>query len=117
MINDHMKTNLNFSQTNLTSLEGLAKYIDPSQLTIDLEGSLAYDHSIWIEMRCVSVILYLWSVFMFGLNSVSSADLEEKWKANMLGHFAQTQCLKKVIACNYVQGQKVRGLSSEIVVL
>ena len=56
MINDHMKTNLNFSQTNLTSLEGLAKYIDPSQLTVDLEGSLAYDHSIWIEMRCVSVI-------------------------------------------------------------
>ena len=78
MIHDHMKTNLNFSQTNLTSLEGLAKYIDPSQLTVDLEGSLAYDHSIWIEMRCVSVILYLWSVFMFGLNSVSSADLEEK---------------------------------------
>ena len=50
-------TNPDPSQTNLTSLEGLAKYIDPSQLTADLEGSLAYDHTIWIEMRCVSAIL------------------------------------------------------------
>ena len=52
-----MITNPDHSQTNLTSLEGLAKYIDPSQLTADLEGSLAYDHTIWIEMRCVSAIL------------------------------------------------------------
>ena len=50
-------SNPDHSQTNLTSLEGLAKYIDPSQLTADLEGSLAYDHTIWIEMRCVSAIL------------------------------------------------------------
>ena len=42
-------------QTNLTSLEGLHKYIDPSQLTTDLEGSLVYDHGIWIELRCVSI--------------------------------------------------------------
>ena len=42
-------------QTNLTSLEGLNKYIDPSQLTTDLEGSLVYDHGIWIELRCVSI--------------------------------------------------------------
>ena len=41
-------------QTNLTSLEGLGKFIDPSQLTPDLEGSLSYDHAIWIELRCVS---------------------------------------------------------------
>ena len=41
-------------QTNLTSLDGLHKYIDPSQLTTDLEGSLTYDHGIWIELRCVS---------------------------------------------------------------
>ena len=52
-----MTTNPDHSQTNLTSLEGLAKYIDPSQLTADLEGSLAYDHTIWIEMRCVSAVL------------------------------------------------------------
>ena len=43
-------------QTNLTSLEGLNKYIDPSQLTTDLEGSLVYDHGIWIELRCVSIL-------------------------------------------------------------
>ena len=53
------KTNPNSFQTNLTSLEGLAKYIDPSQLTADLEGTLAYDHTIWIEMRCVSTSKYL----------------------------------------------------------
>ena len=47
---------LHTPQTNLTSLEGLAKYIDPCQLTADLEGSLTYDHGIWIEMRCVSSI-------------------------------------------------------------
>ena len=41
-------------QTNLTSLEGLHKYIDPGQLTPDLEGSLTYDHGMWIELRCVS---------------------------------------------------------------
>lgn len=42
-------------QTNLTSLEGLSKFIDPSQLTPDLEGGLSYDHGIWIELRCVSI--------------------------------------------------------------
>ena len=57
-----IKTNPNSFQTNLTSLEGLAKYIDPSQLTSDLEGTLAYDHSIWIEMRCVSAIKFLESI-------------------------------------------------------
>ena len=41
-------------QTNLTSLEGLSKFIDPSQLTPDLEGGLSYEHGIWIELRCVS---------------------------------------------------------------
>ena len=42
-------------QTNLTSLEALGKFIDPSQLTADLDGSLHYDHAVWIEMRCVSI--------------------------------------------------------------
>lgn len=30
------------------------KVIDPSQLTTDLDGTLQYDHAIWIELRCVS---------------------------------------------------------------
>ena len=46
-------------QTNLTSLEGLSKFIDPSQLTPDLEGGLSYDHGIWIELRCVSTAFIL----------------------------------------------------------
>ena len=116
-----MKTNLNFSQTNLTSLEGLAKYIDPSQLTVDLEGSLAYDHSIWIEMRCVSVILYLWLwLFMICVHVWSKFSVQCRPRRKVKSKHVRTfcpKCLKKVIACNYVQGQKVRGLSSEIVVL
>ena len=43
-----------FFQTNPISLESLMKTVDPSQLTPDLEGSLQYDHSTWIELRCVS---------------------------------------------------------------
>lgn len=46
-------------ETNLTSLEALSKFIDPSQLTSDLDGSLSYDHGIWIEMRC-ALEDYLW---------------------------------------------------------
>ncbi|XP_066961005.1 kalirin isoform X3 [Macrobrachium rosenbergii] len=38
-------------ETNLISLENLAKTIDPSQLTNDFDGSLAYDHNTWIELR------------------------------------------------------------------
>ncbi len=35
----------------------MGKYADPSQLTQDLEGTLPYDHTIWIEMRCVSIFV------------------------------------------------------------
>jgi len=41
-------------QTNMISMDALHKVIDVSQLTQDLEGSLHYDHAIWIELRCVS---------------------------------------------------------------
>ena len=39
-------------QTNLIGLDALLKVLDPSQLTPDLHGTLQYDHSTWIEMRC-----------------------------------------------------------------
>ncbi|XP_023330642.1 triple functional domain protein isoform X4 [Eurytemora carolleeae] len=39
-------------ETHLIGLESLHKQVDPSQLTVDLEGTLSYDHTIWIEMRC-----------------------------------------------------------------
>ncbi|XP_054274180.1 triple functional domain protein-like isoform X3 [Macrosteles quadrilineatus] len=38
-------------ETNMISLEALPKIIDTTQLTSDLEGTLHYDHSQWIEMR------------------------------------------------------------------
>ena len=41
-------------ETNLISTEALLKVLEPTQLTRDLDGSLLYDHSIWIELRCVS---------------------------------------------------------------
>lgn len=39
-------------ETNLISTDALVKVLDPCQLTMDLDGSLIYDHSIWIELRC-----------------------------------------------------------------
>ena len=35
-------------------MESLLKAIDPNQLTSDMDGGLQYDHSTWIELRCVS---------------------------------------------------------------
>lgn len=44
---------LSFSlpQTSMVSVEGLAKLVDPSQLTDEFEGSLDYNHDEWIELR------------------------------------------------------------------
>lgn len=38
-------------QTNMVSVEGLAKLVDPSQLTEDFEGSLDYNHEEWLDLR------------------------------------------------------------------
>ncbi|XP_060534993.1 triple functional domain protein isoform X2 [Cylas formicarius] len=38
-------------ETNMISIEALPKIIDTSQLTSDLEGTLSYDHSNWLETR------------------------------------------------------------------
>ena len=48
-------------ETNLMSLDGLLKIIDPNQLTPDMEGTLVYDHNTWIELRCVSVLLVVYT--------------------------------------------------------
>lgn len=42
----------------MISVETLSKYIDPSQLTSDLDGTLAYDHNLWIEVRLVSICFF-----------------------------------------------------------
>nr|CAD7567560.1 unnamed protein product [Timema californicum] len=38
-------------ETNMISVEALSKIIDTTQLTSDLEGTLHYDHSQWIDVR------------------------------------------------------------------
>ncbi|XP_076272417.1 trio Rho guanine nucleotide exchange factor isoform X4 [Rhynchophorus ferrugineus] len=38
-------------ETNMISIEALPKIIDTSQLTSDLDGTLSYDHSNWLETR------------------------------------------------------------------
>lgn len=38
----------------MISLEALPKVVDSTQLTLDLEGTLQYDHSQWIDLRLVS---------------------------------------------------------------
>ena len=35
----------------MISVEALSKAIDQSQLTSDFDGTLAYDHNTWIELR------------------------------------------------------------------
>lgn len=40
-----------YFQTSMISLEALPKIIDTSQLTSDLEGTLNYDHTSWLETR------------------------------------------------------------------
>lgn len=35
----------------MVSVEGLAKLVDPSQLTEDFEGSLDYNHEEWMDLR------------------------------------------------------------------
>ncbi|XP_018862942.1 kalirin isoform X2 [Parus major] len=49
------KTNFGSSkfifETSMVSVEGLAKLVDPSQLTDEFEGSLDYNHDEWIELR------------------------------------------------------------------
>ena len=57
MIN-HLWTVHFFLQTNLIGMDALLKVLDPSQLTPDLDGALLYDHSVWIELRCVSKIYF-----------------------------------------------------------
>nr|XP_057937172.1 kalirin isoform X1 [Doryrhamphus excisus] len=38
-------------ETSMVSVEGLAKLVDPSQLTDDFEGSLDYNHEEWMDLR------------------------------------------------------------------
>lgn len=51
-IEDVMKNrHFDISQTSMVSVEGLAKLVDPSQLTDDFEGSLDYNHEEWMDLR------------------------------------------------------------------
>lgn len=44
----------------MISVEGLTRYVDSSQLTRDLGGSLLYDHDEWLETRMVISHLLLY---------------------------------------------------------
>lgn len=46
-------------ETSMIAVETLTKYIDPSQLTSDLDGTLNYDHNLWIELR-LSLENFMW---------------------------------------------------------
>lgn len=39
-------------EIQLVSMETLFREVDPSQLTVDLDGSLPYQHDEWIQIRC-----------------------------------------------------------------
>lgn len=47
----------------MVNLEGLSKYIDSTQLTSDLDGTLHYDHAQWIDIRLVSISQF--NIFIF----------------------------------------------------
>uniref|UniRef100_A0A914WP59 CRAL-TRIO domain-containing protein n=2 Tax=Plectus sambesii TaxID=2011161 RepID=A0A914WP59_9BILA len=38
-------------EVQMISVENLSRFIDPSQLTAEFEGTLAYDHDDWLELR------------------------------------------------------------------
>ncbi|XP_050432765.1 triple functional domain protein isoform X1 [Adelges cooleyi] len=46
-------------ETTMLNLEGLSKFIDSTQLTSDLDGSLYYDHAQWIDIR-LSIEEFMW---------------------------------------------------------
>jgi hypothetical protein len=52
----------------MVNLEGLSKYIDSTQLTSDLDGSLHYDHAQWIDIRLVSIYQFNNCLVIFYIN-------------------------------------------------
>lgn len=48
-------------ETTTISIEGLHKLVDTSQLTVDFEGALSYDHNHWIDIR-LSLEEFLWPI-------------------------------------------------------
>ncbi|XP_060840380.1 triple functional domain protein isoform X2 [Rhopalosiphum padi] len=46
-------------ETTMVNLEGISKFIDSTQLTSDLDGSLHYDHAQWIDIR-LSIEEFMW---------------------------------------------------------
>ncbi|XP_026680384.1 triple functional domain protein-like [Diaphorina citri] len=71
-------------ETNLISIESLAKQVDPTQLTSDLDGTLTYDHGPWIELRR-AVEDFLWQA---GDVLDQLDDLQEDIGRNDLGEDA-----------------------------
>ncbi|KAK3851641.1 hypothetical protein Pcinc_039994, partial [Petrolisthes cinctipes] len=69
-------------ETNLISVESLAKTIDPGQLTADFDGTLPYDHNTWIELR-LAVEEFVWQA------TELLDQLEDARDELQQGHFAE----------------------------
>ena len=64
-------------ETNLISTEALIKVLEPTQLSRDLDGSLLYEHSIWIELRCVSYFVAVEKCSLCGERKKRGLDYSE----------------------------------------
>lgn len=53
--NKLFKEEFKFRFVILSTSEELSEYIEPSQLTIELGGTLQYSHDDWIQQRIVSI--------------------------------------------------------------
>ncbi|XP_078796304.1 kalirin isoform X4 [Oryzias latipes] len=89
-------------ETSMVSVEGLAKLVDPSQLTDDFEGSLEYNHEEWIELR-VSLEEFMFSAahLLYRLEDLQELLSKKDFPADVEGSRRlieeHTQLKKKVL--------------------
>lgn len=88
----------------MVSVEGLAKLVDPSQLTDDFEGSLDYNHEEWMDLR-VSL-----EEFMSNAIHLLSRleDLQVSRCMNACVHSRSPACLEKDVTTPCVSGAPVQ---------
>ncbi|RMX44249.1 hypothetical protein pdam_00005281 [Pocillopora damicornis] len=105
-------------ETALTSLDGLAKFIDIDQLTLDLGGTFKYDHSKWINMRmALEKFLYEASSLLAKLEEIQDGLDKEDFSDTLEGlkdQIKHNQHVKKWIIKAPVEllqeeGEKIRN--------
>ncbi|XP_064466147.1 triple functional domain protein-like isoform X2 [Ornithodoros turicata] len=86
-------------ETNMISQEALSKYIDPSQLTPDLDGTLSYDHSQWLDLR-MALEKFLW-------NTGDLLEQLERMKEDLVSNnFAEDVATAKRMIEDHVSAKK-----------